>query len=143
VIAGVHHIGIVVTDMDAAARVLEELLGLERTQRLSLPRGVTSAFYRCGAASIELIEIGDPDLRARRLGPDGAQVRIEHVALAVNDLAHTVATLAAGGARFTNGAGQDGETHEPLETGGLRTLFTIPDSTAGLALQLVQPLDSA
>jgi catechol 2,3-dioxygenase-like lactoylglutathione lyase family enzyme len=119
VIAGVHHIGIVVADLDAAARVLEELLGLERTQRLSLPGGVTSAFYRCGAASIE------------------------HVALAVDDLAHTVATLAAGGARFTNGAGQDGETHEPLETGGLRTLFTIPDSTAGLALQLVQPLDSA
>jgi catechol 2,3-dioxygenase-like lactoylglutathione lyase family enzyme len=89
VIAGVDHVGIVVADLDAAARLFGDLPGLDRTQR------------------------------------------------------RTVAALAAGGTRFTSGAGQDAETHEPLEVGGLRTLFTISDSTAGLALQPALPLEPA
>jgi hypothetical protein len=90
----IDHIGIVVPGFTEPAALLEALgLELGRTNRNdeSLAR-----YYPCGDASIELIEVHDPQARARRL-PEGAAAVIEHIAIEIDDLAEVRAALVAHG----------------------------------------------
>ena len=92
-------------------------------------RRVRTAFFACGDGLIELIEIGDPEARARRLGSETA--RIEHIAIEVGDLAAAASALRATGVGTA--------TPDPVPTGYGPALFTDPASTGGLLLQLVEP----
>jgi catechol 2,3-dioxygenase-like lactoylglutathione lyase family enzyme len=143
-VAGVHHVGIIVADLDAALAFLTRTLGLEVDRRASLPHESTElAFVRCGAVMLELIEISDPAARARRARIPGAIAEIEHVALEVEDLDATVAELAASGVVFTAGGGRIEATREPLEVARTRSLFTLRRTSAGILLQLIEDLAPA
>ena len=138
-IAGLHHVGIIVADLNLAVRFATELLGLEVDRRLVLEAESTEiAFVRCGDVMLELIEIADADVRSRRTRVPGAEAEIEHVALSVDDLDASVAWLSQQGVAFTAGAGRAQTTTEPLEVGGTRTLFTTRSSSVGLLVQLIE-----
>ena len=140
-IAGVHHVGILVADLERALAFLTGPLGLEVAKRVTLEAEATEiAFVDCGGVQLELIEISDPAVRARRCRVPGAEAEIEHVALAVDDLDAVAEALGEAGARFSAGAGKTEETREPLEVAGTRSLFTIRDSSAGAIWQLIQEL---
>lgn len=138
-IAGVHHVGIIVADLDAAVGFATGLLGMEVDKRISLGTESTEiAFLRCGEMLIELIEISDPEVRARRARVPGAKAEIEHIALAVDDLASVASDLAADGISFTAGAGKVETTTEPLEVAGTKSLFTSRRTSAGILVQLIE-----
>lgn len=124
----IDHVGVVVDDLERAVRVLRDVLGLEQTAARSDPvRGSRVAFFRCGQAEIELIQLTDPEECFRRLG-DG-RARIEHIAIEVDDLAASWALLAERGVRA---AGP--EVRTPLG----RSVFSAPESTEGIGFQFVQ-----
>lgn len=138
-VAGLHHVGIIVADLDAALAFATGLLGLEVEKRVSLEAESTEiAFLHCGDVLLELIEISDPEVRSRRARVPGAKAEIEHVALAVDDLDSVAAELAAEGLSFTAGAGKVEATTEPLEVAGTRSLFTSRRTSAGILVQLIE-----
>lgn len=131
------HIGYIVRDLDAAVAQSREVYGLPVARTLALPQfAITAAFLGEGTGALEIFTIADPEVLDARLGAE--QRRIDHVAFRVEDLDGLAATLRAGGARFS-GPDRRGEISEPLELGGARHLWTLPESTAGLALQLIEP----
>lgn len=138
-VVGVHHVGILVADLAATERFATEILGLTVEKRASLPAESTELlFLRCGSVQIELIEISDPVVRARRERVPGAAVEIEHFALEVEDLAAAAEQLGAAGVRFTAGAGKREESAEPLTVAGTKSLFTTRESAAGFLVQLIE-----
>ena len=73
----IDHVGIVVADLAAHVAQLEALgLTLGRTSDSSESHAL---YFPCGEASVELIDVRDPEARTRRL-PPGAESRIEHIA---------------------------------------------------------------
>jgi methylmalonyl-CoA/ethylmalonyl-CoA epimerase len=92
----IDHIGVIVDDLDEA-RALLGRLGLEEATTLER-EDLHAAFFPCGGTSIELIEVLEPQQRARRL-PEGEQARIEHIAIEVDDLEATLGALEALGVR--------------------------------------------
>jgi methylmalonyl-CoA/ethylmalonyl-CoA epimerase len=141
-VAGVHHVGILVADLTAAEAFATGVLGLTVEKRASLPSESTElVFLRCGDVRIELIEVGDPEVRARRARVPGAAAEVEHVALAVEDVDAVAARLSGVGVRFTAGAGKLEESTVPLEVAGTRSLFSVRDSSAGFLLQLIEDPD--
>lgn len=140
-ITGVHHVGIIVADLERTLALLTGPLGLEVAKRVRLEAESTEiAFVDCGGVQLELIEISDPEARARRSRVPGAEAEIEHVAFAVDDLDAEAAALGGTGIRFSAGAGRAEETREPLEVAGTKSLFTIRDSSAGAIWQLIEEL---
>lgn len=138
-VAGVHHVGIIVDDLEAAVAFATGLLGLEVEKRVTLAAESTEiAFLHCGDVLLELIEISDPQVRARRARVPGAKAEIEHVALAVDDLDSVVSELTERGLSFTAGAGKVEATTEPLEVAGTKSLFTSRRTSAGILVQLIE-----
>jgi methylmalonyl-CoA/ethylmalonyl-CoA epimerase len=122
----IDHVGVIVDDLDDAARLLGEGFGLERTSFLDRD-DLRLAFFRCGDVSIELIEPLEPELRRRRLG-EGARARIEHIAFEVADLERALAALGALGV----------EPNAPPLRSGARTMFwTDPATSDGMMFQFV------
>jgi catechol 2,3-dioxygenase-like lactoylglutathione lyase family enzyme len=138
-VTAVHHVGIIVADLDAAVAFATGLLGLEVEKRVSLAAESTEiVFLQCGDVLLELIEISDPEVRARRARVPGAKAEIEHVALAVEDLDTVVSGLVEEGLSFTAGAGKVETTTDPLEVAGTRSLFTSRRTSAGILVQLIE-----
>jgi methylmalonyl-CoA/ethylmalonyl-CoA epimerase len=138
-VAGLHHVGIIVADLDAAVAFATQLLGLEVEKRVSLSAESTEiVFLHCGDVLLELIEISDPEVRSRRVRVPGAKAEIEHVALAVDDLDSVVGELTEQGLGFTAGAGKVETTTEPLEVAGTKSLFTSRRTSAGILVQLIE-----
>src|SRR4051812_9316243 len=80
----IHHVGIVVSDLESVGHFLQETFGLPLVRSVEVAgRPDRSRFYRLGNTDIELIEVLDPELRRSRLGNETA-ARIEHIALEVD-----------------------------------------------------------
>lgn len=130
------HIGYLVRDLDDAVAAAEHAFGLVVVRTLELPQyGIEAAFLGEGRGTLEIFTIDDADLSEPRLA--GAPQRIDHLAFRVVDLDGLTAMLGAAGGRFS-GPDRRGEVPGPLEFGGDRHLWTLPQSTAGLALQLIE-----
>lgn len=124
----IDHIGVVVDDLESA-RAFLTLLGLTYDHGFDLGR-VEAAFYRLGDVMIELIECRTADERERRLG--NAKARIEHIAFEVDDLAATVADLAA--------VGIDTTKPEPVRQDDIQSFWTVADTSDGVMYQLFETL---
>jgi catechol 2,3-dioxygenase-like lactoylglutathione lyase family enzyme len=136
---GVHHIGILVSDLAVAERFATEVLGLPVVKRLSIPEEDTEVvFVECGGTRIELIGIADPELRAPRARQPEAAAEIEHLALAVDDLEGEAERLREHGVRFAASAVSGKESDEPLELAGTRSFFSLPETSGGLIWQLIE-----
>ena len=130
------HVGYLVRELDAAVAQAQRALGLPLVRTVELPQyGIAAAFLGEGRGTLEIFTIDEAQLREPRLGTD--EQRIDHLAFRVEDLDAVAATLRAGGARFS-GPDRRGEVPGPLELGGLRQLWTLPASTAGFAVQLIE-----
>ena len=127
----IHHIAIVVRDLDAALEFYRDVLGLEVTERREVPdEGVEIAFLPTGEAEIELLRpLSDEGGVARFLEKRGEG--LHHVCLAVEDIEAAMERLQAAGARLLN--------EEPrVGTHGTRYVFVHPRSAHGVLLELYE-----
>jgi catechol 2,3-dioxygenase-like lactoylglutathione lyase family enzyme len=124
----IDHVGVVVRELAGPAELLEALgLELARTNRNDESAG---HHFPCGDASIELIEVHDPDARARRL-PEGADAVIEHIAVEVDDLAAVRDLLRARGVSVS---------WPPFPSGPAKMIWTDAATSGGIQYQfLVRP----
>ena len=130
-IEGVDHIGIVVDNLDDAKHLLGSVFGLTLVRETDLPNlGRKVAFFQCGSAELEAIEIYDPSARTAELGNDTA--RIQHVALRVRSVREAVAAAGSLGVRI--------DRRGVIEAVGRINAWTEPESTDGIMFQLTQPL---
>jgi methylmalonyl-CoA/ethylmalonyl-CoA epimerase len=128
-LGSMHHVGIVVRDLDQAEAFVSGALGLPVVNRLASPeRGMRAVFFDCGPAMIELVELADPDLVRDRIGDRVAA--IDHIALRVADLDDAVQALA--------GHGVDTVDAVPTRLPSGRMHFTRADTSAGITWQLLE-----
>lgn len=126
----VNHVGIVVSDLPSAERLLGELFGLDCVRRVEAPElSVQAAFYRCGDIDLELVGVTDPDERDRRLGGHGVQGRIEHIAIEAGT-AEEIKTL-------LDQASINLVSPDPLVVAGTSSFWSKPETTAGIILQFI------
>lgn len=123
----IDHIGVIVDDLAEASTLLEQGFGLRASPGVVRP-DLRTAFFQCGDASIEVIEITEPEARLARLG-DGQRARIEHIAIEVENLDQTLEALAALGIR---------PTAPPRMSSDYLTFWTAPESSDGVMYQFVQ-----
>ncbi|MBA2581721.1 MAG: VOC family protein [Thermoleophilaceae bacterium] len=132
------HVGVLVDDIEEARAFCEETLGLGLDREATPPElGVHALFFRCGDVTIEVFEIIDPDSTIRPLEA-GQRARIDHIALAVEDLGTLVEALAGRGVRpQPTGVGASA-TAEPLSLAGNLNLWTDAETSDGVVYQLVE-----
>ena len=107
-ITGLNHVSIVVPDIAAAARQLNEKYGLAVGPRMENPeQGVRLAYVELGAARIELIEPSRPDSPVAKFLERNPKGGIHHFCLGVDDgLAQDGVRVLGGGKPQHNVAGE-------------------------------------
>jgi len=126
----VHHLGIAVPDVDAAALVYSDLFGatLEHRDRLE-DQGVLAASLLVGPSRIELLEpLGPHTPVGRFLAKRGPGMH--HVAFEVADVAAELARLRARDVQLI-----DEEPRRGLF--GLQVAFVHPEATGGVLAEFV------
>ncbi len=130
-----HHVGLVVDDLDAAV-ARYQALGFTGGERFSLAeQQVNVVTFDAGSGYVELIQPTDPDgpiarFMAKR-GPG-----MHHVAYGVPDLATALESLAAAGVRLIDLVPRTG-AH------GWRIAFIHPESCQGVLTELVEVASGA
>jgi catechol 2,3-dioxygenase-like lactoylglutathione lyase family enzyme len=131
------HVGILVDDIDAAVAFARDVLGLgEPVEIRNDQYGLTAAFFTLGAGRLEFLRFDDPGDRL----PAGEHVRIDHVAVEVDDLDTDAARLHGHGVRFTGPLSPE-EVDAPVDMRGRRHLWTIPATAGGFRLQMTERAD--
>jgi methylmalonyl-CoA/ethylmalonyl-CoA epimerase len=129
----IDHIGVIVDDLERVSGFLRDVLGLQLSRTLEDPeRRVRANFFRCGDVDIELVELGDPAAREQRLGQNTA--RVEHIAIEVDDIAATAGQLGERGVRMN--------TDAPVRGGPTLSYWSLPQTSGGIMLQLLQRLQA-
>jgi methylmalonyl-CoA epimerase len=129
-VRGIHHVGVVVADLDEAVETYRRLFGaaLERRERLD-DDGVDVAAMRLGDGLVELVApVGDDTPVARFLANRGPGMH--HVAYAVDDVRGTLASLAGEGAQLIDESPRIGLF-------GLEVAFVHPESDHGVLVEVV------
>lgn len=125
-----HHVGIVVADLDAAA-ARYAAVGFTGGERFAVgQQAIEAIVLQAGVGYIELIQPTDPDGPiARYLAKRGEGTH--HVAYAVDDIGAELARLRAAGVRLID---------ETPRTGahGWQIAFIHPEACAGVLTELVQ-----
>jgi catechol 2,3-dioxygenase-like lactoylglutathione lyase family enzyme len=130
------HVGMIVHDLDFAVSHARESFGLEVARTGAIAQfDIDAVFLGEGFGTLELFTFTDPELTSSRL--EGATQRLDHIAFAVEDLDSLAVALRATGVRFT-GPNRRDELTEPFVIGSVRNLWTRPETSAGLALQLIE-----
>ena len=129
----IDHLGIAVESI-AAARSFYEALGLRITHEETVPHEqVRVAMLPTGGSRIELLEPTSPDSAVARFlqkrGPG-----LHHVALRVDDIAATLASLKQQGVRIISEEIQTG-------AGGHLYFFVHPSSAGGVLLEICQDIN--
>ena len=126
----IHHVGVAVSDLDAAVDCYRRLFGAELEHRETVAdQGVEAASLRVGDGRVELLASLGPDTPVGKFlakrGPG-----MHHVAFEVDDVAAELARLAGDGAELI-----DEEPRRGLF--GLEVAFIHPDETGGVLAKLV------
>jgi methylmalonyl-CoA epimerase len=129
----IDHLGIAVESI-AAARLFYEALGLRVTHEETIPHEqVRVAMLPTGGSRIELLEPTSPDSAVahflQKRGPG-----LHHVALRVDDIAATLASLKQQGVRTISEEIQTG-------AGGHLYFFVHPSSAGGVLLEICQDIN--
>jgi methylmalonyl-CoA epimerase len=124
-----HHVGIVVADIDAAVAQYEAL-GFRGGERFTMTeQGVIAVTFHAGPGFVELIQPTDPDgAIGRFLAKRGDGMH--HVAYRVHDLQGTLDRLAAAGVRLI-------DEQPRIGAHGWRIAFIHPESCCGVLTELV------
>lgn len=126
----IHHIALVVRDLDTALEFYRDALGATVTERRDVPEeGVEIAFLPLGEAEIELLRPLQTDNSVGRFLEKRGE-GIHHVCLLVEDIERAAERLLAHGARLT------GEVRSHPD--GTRYVFVHPQSAHGVLIELYQ-----
>jgi 4-hydroxyphenylpyruvate dioxygenase-like putative hemolysin len=119
---------VVVDDLASARRFLEGI-GFQHSHDLEVPeRALHASFWKCGDASIELLQMDDQSANRERLQGE-SMARIEHICVEVDDIGRTVEELRDKGMEFTS---------PPSKVGANTSVWTKPESSDGYQLQFMQ-----
>ena len=127
----IHHVAVVVRDLDEALAFYRDALGLEVADRREVDEeGVEIAFLPTGEAEIELLQpLTEEGGVARFLEKRGEG--LHHVCLEIDDIQAAMARMEAAGARVLSdepNVGVDGKLY----------VFVHPKSTHGVLIELYQ-----
>ena len=131
----IHHIAIVVHDLDTALAFYQDALGLEMTERREVPEeGVEIAFLptggKEGVGEIELLQPLDEESGVVRFLEKRGE-GLHHICLAVEDIEAAMERLRAVGAHLLS--------DEPrIDAHGTRYVFIHPRSAHGVLLELYE-----
>lgn len=130
-ITGFSHVSIVVPDIEAAARKLQERYGLQVGQRMvNAAQGVRLVYIEVGATKIELMEPSRPDLPVAKFLERNPKGGIHHFSLRVDSLDETARMLRESGVRILG----DGEPQTSVS--GDRIAFIHPADFLGVLVEL-------
>jgi methylmalonyl-CoA/ethylmalonyl-CoA epimerase len=127
----IEHIGIAVTDLQAAIATFEKILGQPCLSIEEVPdQKVKTAFFKVGETKIELLQSTDPD------GPIGKFIEkkgegIHHIAFAVDGIENTLAAARDSGIRLIDESPRKGAE-------GLDIAFLHPKSTNSVLIELCE-----
>lgn len=126
-----HHVAIVVKDIDAALGLWRDLLGMEVSEVRDVPDDrVRIAFLPAGGTLLELVQpLDDASGVARYLARRGESA-LHHVCFAVDDLAGALGELAGAGVELLDRAPRQGAEGE--------VAFLHPRSGKGVLIELIE-----
>jgi methylmalonyl-CoA epimerase len=128
--AGVHHIGIAVDDLDAAIARYESLFGATLEHREKVPyQGVEAASMLVGESRVELLAALGPETPVGKFLA-GRGPGMHHVAFEVADVGAELARLKAAGVRLVDETPRRGLF-------GLQVAFVHPEATGGVLAEFV------
>jgi methylmalonyl-CoA epimerase len=127
----IDHIGIAVKNIDEAAKLYQDLLGLKITKVEEVAeQRVKVAFLPTGDSKVELLESTDPEgpvakfIEARGEG-------VQHIAYRVDNIEEELARLKAAGVRLIDEKPRYG-------AGGAKIAFLHPKATFGTLIELCE-----
>src|SRR5688572_13237133 len=130
-ITGLSHVSIVVPSLDAAAKQLKDVYGLEvGAAKVNEQQGVRLAYVELPNARIELMEPSRPDSPVSKFLERNPGGGIHHFCLEVDDVPATAAGLTQKGARVL------GEGKEQRNTHGDRIACVHPKDFLGALVEL-------
>ena len=125
------HIGIAVSDLNAALAFYRDALGLEiEAPEDVISQRVRARFVPVGSVSLELLEATAPDSPIAKY-VDKRGPGLHHITLRVDDIAAALAQLKARGVRLIDDAPREG-AH------GALVAFIHPSSAHGVLVELTQ-----
>jgi methylmalonyl-CoA epimerase len=136
VFGSIDHIGVAVSDLDAAIAIHRDTYGMPLVHRETVAeQGVEAALLDVGDSHVELLAPLSPDTPVGRF-LDKRGPGLHHVAYRVDDVAATLDELRAAGLRLID---------EQPRTGirGTRVAFLHPSTSGGVLTELVQPSNVA
>ncbi len=127
----IDHVGIAVTDLDAAVRRYRDAFGIEPVHRETVEdQGVEEVLLRVGTSYIQLLSATGPDTPVgRHLAKRGEGVH--HVAYRVADVASALERLRTEGVPLVDEAPRQGSR-------GTTVAFAHPKGFRGVLVELVQ-----
>lgn len=127
----VHHVGIVVKDLEEAVRLYRDAFGVEPTMVYDSPHTQAKiAFIPVGEVKIELLEPGDPEsVTGKFLAKTGGG--LHHIAYSVKDIDQRLESLEAKGIRLVDRKSRKVRDAE-------RVGFLHPKSTHNVLIELIQ-----
>jgi methylmalonyl-CoA/ethylmalonyl-CoA epimerase len=133
-ITGLSHVSLVVPDLEAAARRLEDVYGLAvGPAQVNEQQGVRLAYVELPNARIELMEPSRPDSPVSKFLERNPHGGIHHFCLSVDDVPAAAASIAAKGAKVL------GEGKESRNVHGERIAFVHPKDFLGALVELEEP----
>jgi methylmalonyl-CoA epimerase len=132
----IDHVGVAVTDMDAALRLYRDALGMPLVHRETVEeQGVDAALLDVGDGHVELLSPLGPDTPVgkylERRGPG-----LHHVAYAVKDIEAALESLRGSGLRLIDETPRTGIRNS-------RVAFLHPGALGGVLTEIVQPAEGA
>jgi methylmalonyl-CoA/ethylmalonyl-CoA epimerase len=134
-LSSIDHIGVAVSDLEAALALYRDGLGMPLVHRETVPeQGVEAVLLDVGDGHVELVCPLDPDTPVgkflQRRGPG-----LHHVAYRVESVSDTLRACTAAGLRLID---------ETPRTGirGSQVAFLHPASTGGVLTEIVQPAEN-
>jgi methylmalonyl-CoA epimerase len=126
----VHHVAVVVRDLEASLELYRDLLGLELETVMDIPSdGVRIAFLVVGESKVELVEPIDPATGVARFLESRGE-GFHHVCLEVSNLAEALTRLAIDGVELIDSAPRRG-AEGPVA-------FLHPRSCHGVLVELIE-----
>lgn len=127
----IHHVAVVVKDLDAALTFFELVLGMEVTDRRYISEEQAEvAFLPLGESEVELVQPTTPDSGVARFLQKRGE-GLHHVCLEVEDLDLVLGRLRELGTRLIGDPPQ-------TDVHGVRYAFVHPHSTHGVLLELYE-----
>jgi len=135
VLGAVDHVGFLARDLKDAVADYSRIFGIEIVRTINRPQFSLIGHYLGETASVEIFSFTDEELLQERLA--GADLVFDHVAHVVEDIDLVASELSARGVRFC-GPNRREELRDPIDLGGVRHLWTVPETSWGRMIQLIE-----